>query len=207
MARRSDAPSRIEILLLSTLARRPMHGYEIELELRYKHVRWWAKCERGHLYAALGRLEARGDIRHLRAGKSVRSKRVFEITDSGRDRLRTSIESLVQGQDSTFFDIDLFLASAFFLEKKRAVELLVARAEQLDLQLADAKRLRLRMAEHVPVAARLIIDHRVEHLRHEAAFCRRVADAFRAAKSWGPFLGDESIRDFVQRTGVELEQR
>lgn len=205
MARRPDAPSRMEILLLSTLARRPMHGYEVEVELRYKHVRWWAKCERGHLYAALGRLEKRGEIRHLRSGKPTRSKRVLEITELGRERLRASLESLGGAEDATFFDVDLFLSSAFFLEKKRVIELLGLRAEQLDLQLAEAKRLRLGMADHVPAAARLIIEHRVEHLRREAAFCRRAMDAFRAAKSWGPFLGDEPIRDFVRRTGVELE--
>src|SRR5688500_9018732 len=81
MPRRAEALSRMEVLVLSTLARRPMHGYEVMLELRYKHVRWWAKCEHGHLYATITRLAKRGDIKERAGrGRSEDGQRVYAVT-------------------------------------------------------------------------------------------------------------------------------
>src|SRR3990170_981233 len=88
MPRRPDAPSRIELLVLSSLARLPMHGYELKLELRYKHVRWWAKCEHGHLYAALKRLEAQKLVRGATRKTGERTRRGFAISAAGRRWLR-----------------------------------------------------------------------------------------------------------------------
>ena len=92
MPRSSDAPSKMEILLLTALARAPMHGYELKLELAYKHVEWWAKCEHGHLYAALPRLLRRGDIALVAPGRDEgRGKRVFQVTPAGLARARAAL--------------------------------------------------------------------------------------------------------------------
>src|SRR3990170_4314782 len=79
----ADVP-RIDILVLASLARAPMHGYDIKMELRYKHVRWWAKCEHGHLYAALGRLHRDGYIVPADASPGKRGRVAYRITDTGR---------------------------------------------------------------------------------------------------------------------------
>src|SRR5262245_17058482 len=130
MARKPEATSRIEILLLSTLARLPMHGYELKTELRYRHVKWWAKLEQGHLYAALTRLEKKGDIRPMRSTNGSRGKRVYEVTAQGKRRIERELEALALAPDETYFDVDLFLSGAFVLDQRRAVELLNERAKQ-----------------------------------------------------------------------------
>ena len=78
----------MEVLVLSTLARRPMHGYELMLELRYKHVRWWAKCEHGHVYATLARLAKRGDLKEKDSSSS--GPRTFAVTSAGQKRLQVA---------------------------------------------------------------------------------------------------------------------
>ena len=62
-----------------------------------------------------------------------------------------------------------------------------------------------RTSPYVPAAARLIIDHRIEHLELELRYARRAREAFEAQARWGSFLGDQSIEDFVSETGVPLE--
>ena len=205
MARRPDALSRIEILVLSTLARAPMHGYDLKLEFRYKHVRWWAKCEHGHLYAALARLERRGDVRRVSSKGADSRRRVYAVTAAGLRRVRRWLGELGSAGESSYFDIDLFLASAHVLERGEAIAVLEERFAALQAQHAEAQALRESMGAFVPVVAQLVMAHRIEHLAAEVAFVERAKEALRVEAAWGPFLGAEPIREFVRRTGVPLE--
>jgi DNA-binding PadR family transcriptional regulator len=208
MPRRAEALSRMEVLVLSTLARRAMHGYEVMLELRYKHVRWWAKCEHGHLYATIARLAKRGDIKERSGrGRAEDGQRVYAVTKQGHERLEAFLGELCKEPEPTYFDLDLFLAGAFVLPQKEAVSLLEERVDALKNELAEAQTLRDGMADNVPTAARLIMEHRTAHLAEEIAFTKSCVRALRAEKKWGPFLGSESIVDFVRRTGVPVEAK
>ena len=196
--------SRMEILVLSSIARKPMHGYEIKLEFRYKHVGWWTKADHGHIYATLNRLEKQGHIEVVEGGS--RRRKVFAATESGRAHLRQLLLEVGRARDATTFDIDLFVSGAFLLELEEALAVLHERVGVLEAQIAEAHALRASTAPYVPVAARLIIDHRVDHLELELAYAKRARQAFEAQARWGSFLGDRSIEDFVEETGVPLEE-
>ena len=204
MPRTQKAPSRMEILVLSSLARRPMHGYEIKLELRYKHVRFWAKADHGHLYGTLTRLEKQelitGD-----APAGGRGRRTFTITDAGRQRLVDSVRTLGAAPDQTWFDVDLFLSSSFLLPRDEVLALLTSRRAALEEQLAEASGVKARMSEHIPLAGHLILAHRVDHLEREIAFGDRVSTAIREAPTWGSFLGQRAIEVFLEETGAGIE--
>ena len=200
------APSRIDILVLASLARIPMHGYELKLELQYKHVRWWAKCEHGHLYAALKRLEDRGWIRGKDKHIGGRDRRVFSITAAGRRWLADSLRELATSDDATYFDVDLFLSSSFTMEQGEFIALLEERRGVLERQLAGARQLRENLGELIPAVGRLIMEHRIEHLEREIEFERRAAAELEKLSRWGPFLGDESIVDFLERTQAAVEK-
>lgn len=199
-----SSPSRIELLVLSTLARRPMHGYEVKIELRYRHVRWWARCEHGHLYAALARLEREGHIAPV-GEEGGRKKRVFAVTEGGRAHLRAMLESVGEDEDGPYFDVDLFLAGAFTLPREAALALLSKRADAMQVRLTEAAALQAAMAGKVPAAALLIMEHRAGHLRHEIAFTEHAHKTLAALPEWGAFLGDEPIESFLARQAVSLE--
>lgn len=206
MPRNAAAPSRIEILLLTALARAPMHGYELKLELQYKHVEWWAKCEHGHVYAALTRLERGKFIREVDRSSGRSTARTFAITAAGKKRVIAAVEALGRQEDETYFDIDMFLSACHLLERKRALEILAARRAALAVRLADATALEAEMRPHVPAVGLLIMQHRLEYLQREIEFLARCAEVLRAEKQWGAFLGDTRIEEFVKRTRVPLER-
>lgn len=205
MARNAAAPSRMEILLLTSLMRAPMHGYELKLELQYKHVEWWAKCEHGHIYAALARLQRGKYIRQVRRAGGRSTQKVFTITPSGRKRLTAALEGLSTRDDETYFDVDMFLASCHVLEQRRAIELLDQRKRALQARLADATELVQNMRPHVPAVGMLIMEHRIEHLSREIAFVGRAIEVLASERNWGPFLGKGRIEEFVARSRVPLE--
>ncbi len=202
----ASSPSRMDILVLSSLARMPMHGYEIKLELRYKHVRWWAKCEHGHLYAALTRLEKKGFIQHKPGETDGRGKKIYEITGAGKAHLEDALVSLGSAEDATYFDIDLFLSGSFLLGQERVLEVLEQRRQVLQSQLAEARQLEARTAGTIPAIAHLIISHRVEHLERENAFVVKALELVQAQGRWGSYLQGSRIQEFLDHTGAALER-
>ncbi len=83
-----------DLVLLSLLAERPMHGYQANSELERRQVRDWAGISRPQVYYSLEKLARLGLIRsassHEPAGGPERS--VFSTTAAGRSALADALE-------------------------------------------------------------------------------------------------------------------
>jgi DNA-binding PadR family transcriptional regulator len=75
-----------DLVLLSLLAERPMHGYEANLELERRCIRDWAAISRPQVYYSLEKLAVAGLIRETRSSESASGpeRAVFETTPRGR---------------------------------------------------------------------------------------------------------------------------
>src|SRR5712691_5430396 len=78
-----------DLVLLSLLAERPMHGYQANLELERREIRDWAEISRPMIYYSLEKLARAGLIQSAEtnepAGGPERS--TFETTAKGREAL------------------------------------------------------------------------------------------------------------------------
>jgi DNA-binding PadR family transcriptional regulator len=83
-----------DLVILSLLAERGMHGYQVNLELERRDVRDWAGISRPQVYYSLEKLAAAGMIR---AGDNDEpaagpKRRVFDTTAKGRQTLSDALE-------------------------------------------------------------------------------------------------------------------
>jgi DNA-binding PadR family transcriptional regulator len=83
-----------DLVLLSLLAERPMHGYQANQELLRREVQDWAGISRPQVYYSLEKLARRGLIR---AGESDEpaagpERSVFATTTKGRAALADALE-------------------------------------------------------------------------------------------------------------------
>jgi len=83
-----------DLVILSLLAERPLHGYQVNLELERRCIRDWAAISRPQIYYSLEKLAKTGLIR---AGESEDptagpDRRVFETTAKGRHALSDALE-------------------------------------------------------------------------------------------------------------------
>src|SRR5580704_18734555 len=83
-----------DLVILSLLAERPMHGYQVNLELERRCVRDWAAISRPQIYYSLeklakARLICAGESQDPAAGPD---RRVFETTAKGRHALSDALE-------------------------------------------------------------------------------------------------------------------
>lgn len=83
-----------DLVLLSLLAERPMHGYQANLELERRQVRDWAGISRPQVYYSLEKLRSQGMIRATKSGDPAAGpdRTVFATTAKGRAALAVALE-------------------------------------------------------------------------------------------------------------------
>lgn len=100
-------PTATPLLLLGAVALfEPVNGYQIRRELLSWQVDRWANVQPGSIYHALGKLADSGDLTRHDLPDGTRTVAVYEITDSGRERLRELLAAAV-------VDVDVFDRRAF----------------------------------------------------------------------------------------------
>jgi len=84
-----------DLVLLSLLAERPMHGYEANATLENRKIRDWAAVSRPQVYYSLEKLTRLGLIRVTEDASSSAGpeRRVFQTTEAGRKRLADALEA------------------------------------------------------------------------------------------------------------------
>jgi DNA-binding PadR family transcriptional regulator len=83
-----------DLVLLSLLAERPMHGYEANLELERRQVRDWAGISRPQVYYSLEKLARLGLIRAAESDEPQAGpeRRVFATAAKGRAALADALD-------------------------------------------------------------------------------------------------------------------
>jgi len=93
--RRSKLPlTTADLVLLSLLSERPMHGYQANLELERREVRDWAGISRPQVYYSLAKLERLGFLRAARDKEPAAGpeRTVLAVTADGRSALADALE-------------------------------------------------------------------------------------------------------------------
>ena len=93
-ASKKSAVTTPDLVILSLVAERPMHGYQVNLELERRNVREWAAVSRPQIYYSLEKLAAIGLIRSGESEDPAAGpdRRVFETTAKGRLALSDALE-------------------------------------------------------------------------------------------------------------------
>lgn len=114
-AQPSDAPGRLttpDLVILSLLAERSMHGYEVNSTLEDRKIREWAPVSRPQIYYSLDKLTELQLIR-ITAEDSASAgpeRRVFETTPIGRERLADALENEHWARDRVYQPFLIWLA-------------------------------------------------------------------------------------------------
>jgi DNA-binding PadR family transcriptional regulator len=93
-AKRQAAVTTPDLVLLSLLAERPMHGYQANGELQRRQIRDWAAVSKPQVYYSLEKLARAGLLRRLETGdpKAGPERSTFETTEKGREALANALE-------------------------------------------------------------------------------------------------------------------
>jgi len=83
-----------DLVLLSLMAERPMHGYQANLELERREIRDWANVSRPQVYYSLEKLTKGRLLRSLETENSTEGpeRSPYETTEKGRAALADALE-------------------------------------------------------------------------------------------------------------------
>ncbi len=83
-----------DLVVLSLLAERPMHGYEVVVELERRQIHDWANVSRPQVYYSLDKLQRLGLLRPAVDEEPAAGpeRRVLTTTAAGRGRLADALE-------------------------------------------------------------------------------------------------------------------
>lgn len=92
--RGSQALTTPDLVLLSLLTERPMHGYQANLELERREIQDWAAISRPQVYYSVEKLARAGMLRRLETGAPAAGpeRDTFETTEKGREALADALE-------------------------------------------------------------------------------------------------------------------
>lgn len=197
MAKRRKVGNLMALAVLSVLAHRPMHPYEMAGALR-----GWSKdrdmpIKWGSLYSVVQRMADRGLIEA--AGTTREGNRpertVYRITDEGRDELvdwARELLSVAEREDSRFRS---GLSVMMILPPGEAAGLLRRRAESLDAQIASARQnLETALAE-IPRLFLIEEEYELAVTEAEAAWVRSLLEEIEN----GTFPGIDDWRRFHEQ--------
>ena len=93
-AKRERGLTTTDLVVLSLLAERPMHGYQANLELERRQIRDWAPVTRPLVYYSLEKLERAGLLRKIESDEPSEKPEpaTFETTEKGREALADTLE-------------------------------------------------------------------------------------------------------------------
>lgn len=83
-----------DLVILSLLAERPMHGYEVNAELERRQARDWVAISRPQIYYSLEKLTRQGSLTELESSEPAlgAERRVLRTSAKGRATLRRALE-------------------------------------------------------------------------------------------------------------------
>jgi DNA-binding PadR family transcriptional regulator len=111
-------------LFLALLSAERAHGYELKQSLEHEFGELLPALNAGQIYVTLGRLERDGLVVGRPVPGDSRGKRVYELTEAGREALAAWIETPVRGTrlKDEFFMKFVVLASAHLADPRQLLD-------------------------------------------------------------------------------------
>jgi DNA-binding PadR family transcriptional regulator len=187
-ARRARTLTTPDLVLLSLLAERPMHGYEANAELERRQVREWAGISRPQVYYSLEKLERLRLVRESESDtpQAGPDRRVFSTTPQGRAALADALDDEAWTAGTERPPFLTWMALSWQTKPGGFARQLQRRRKFLQRQLA-AKRSTLRAVRrevgHPYHEAVWMLTLAIDHLRTELRWLRKVS---READRRGP---------------------
>jgi DNA-binding PadR family transcriptional regulator len=128
-----------ELAVLSLLREAPMHPYQMQRLLRFRHKDEILALKRGSLYHAIGRLLRQGLIAIETTGREGNrpARTTYRLTSAGLDKFKLTIRKIVATPRREPSEFMAALSFLVHLDPKEAVRLLQQRVRSLDTEIAQ----------------------------------------------------------------------
>jgi DNA-binding PadR family transcriptional regulator len=176
-----------DLVILSLLAERPMHGYEVNATLEERNIRDWAPVSRPQIYYSLDKLTKLKLIRVTSqdSASAGPERRVMATTAQGRERLADALDGVSWVNQRVHQPFLIWLALSWQARPRTFVKQLNKRKTLLEERLAEERATLedvLKEVGHPYHEAVWMLELTIEQLESELRWVQRILqDAARRA--------------------------
>jgi DNA-binding PadR family transcriptional regulator len=141
-ATRGSSLTTADLVVLSLISERPMHGYELMKEYERQEVADWASVSRPHVYYALQKLAECGYVEAVASSRTPdpRGKAVYRIARKGGQALSVALSSDEWSKNRTPTAFNTWIGLSIHARQADRRRVLAARRAYLEDQIAKEKR-------------------------------------------------------------------
>ncbi len=188
--------TKVDLMVLGLLSEESMHGYQLKQVLESNHTRLWSEVSTGHLYYTLKKLEKDSFVneRETRVGKRP-PRRVYTITDAGREALKTGLDNLDVHTQRLYFSLDIVIGFSRNLNipKGKLHELLKKRKDSVTDEIAELKDAwKIKGEDGLSLSEYMIYEHRMALLNGELKWLK-----------WAMIVAKDANSKALQSTNYE----
>ena len=120
-----------EVALLGLLSERPKHAWQVERDVEHRDMRSWTDLSQSTIYRQFTSLHKVGLVDSTREEIEGRVRKVYSLTDTGRDALRERLLDLLDEPESPTWGIDLATYNINLVSTEDALAALARYREKL----------------------------------------------------------------------------
>jgi DNA-binding PadR family transcriptional regulator len=205
MAKRRRVANLLALAVLSALAHRPMHPYEMAAALRGWNKEHDMGIKWGSLYTVVGNLAKHGLIEELESGRQGRrpERTVYQITEAGREELVDWTRELLSVPHTEFPWFRAGLSVMAVLPPDDVAGLLTDRLAAIRKGIAGLEELYARDSAQVPRLFLIETEYDLAILKAEEGWIGALLDELTA----GTFPGLQEWRAFHEGGGLSAEMK
>ena len=149
-----------ELAILSLIAEKPHHGYEIEQVIDARGMREWTEVGFSSIYYILKKLEGEGLIQGRREDSKGRGpgRKVYRLTPTGQAAWREAALAALANPERVYSAFQLGLANLPTIPASEAIRALDNYGEQLRNRLDHIRERREQTGEDLPFHAAAMFD-------------------------------------------------
>jgi DNA-binding PadR family transcriptional regulator len=162
-----------ELAVLSLIAEKPRHGYEVEQEIEARGMREWTEVGFSSIYYILKKLEREGFISSRKEQHEGRgpARVVYRTTANGRRRLERELLRALSQPTRCYSPLQIGLANLPSLPNQEAVDGLKRYRDELEARQAHVQARRASQAP-LPWFVEAMFEHSLTMIRAESSWVR-----------------------------------
>ena len=158
-----------ELTVLGLIVEHPRHGYDLEQVIEQRGIRQWTDIGFSSIYYVLAKLEKRGLVEAAESRSGVKSRRVFQSTDEGRQIAADEAVAFIADLRAIPYPVLVGLANLPLVSERAYDEALRSRMTQLAARIASVMEAERSQAP-LPRPAREVFSYSLSLLEAERSW-------------------------------------
>lgn len=154
--------SNIDLVLLGLIKQQPQSAYDIQKNVKYRHISRWVRISEQSIYKKVLQLELKEYISsYTEKNGNMPDKTIYTITEKGNIYFKKLMNEISNRELNIFIDFNAIIMNLNFVDKTEQMEI-VSNIKNQILKLKETLDVRFLERGHVPETGKAIFRQQID---------------------------------------------